>query len=114
MAKIVMVLAHSPIQPEGDIDDRIELLACLTVWEQLDADAYYAAPLPWPTLHTRPGGPTRHGEITRVDDSWILGNFHDEELSVFNAAAIRPGEIVMLQRLGGDVLLYRIVAVIAD
>lgn len=114
MAKIVMVLAHSPMQPEGDIDDRIELLACLTVWEQLDADAYYAAPLPWPTLHTRPGGPTRHGEITRVDDSWMLSNLHDEELSVLNAAAIRPGEIVMLQRPGDDVLLYRIVAVMAN
>jgi hypothetical protein len=42
MAKIVMVLAHSPIQPEGDIDDRIEMLACLTVWEQLDANTTWA------------------------------------------------------------------------
>ena len=49
-----------------------------------------------------------------MDDSWIFGNFHDEELSVFNAVAIRPGKIAMLQRTGGDVLLYRIVAITAD
>ena len=112
MTKLTLVLAHSPEQPEGDINDRLTLELSLTVQGQIDIQGYDAAPAPWLATRQHDGGPYRALEVIRLDEGWALQstNSLDDPIWVFEGHVFRPGELVRLRRPDGREMLYRIVA----
>lgn len=116
MAKLLLVLAQAPGLPNGDLEDRIELRLGLTPHGQLDDEAFEATPVPWLATRERPGAPSLHSELIRLDEGWALQSLHhdDDPLWAFEGAVFRPGELVRLRRPDGAELLFRIVQVEAD
>jgi len=112
MTKLTLVLAHSPDQPQGDIEDRLTLELSLTSQGQIDAAGYEGAEAPWLARRQRNGGSARELEIIRLDEGWALQstNSLDDPIWAFEGHVYRPGELVRLRRPDGDELLYRIVA----
>ena len=117
MAKVLLVLAQAPGLPNGDLDDRLELTLALTSQGQLDERAFEESPLPWTAVHDRPGQPTQHSELIRLDDGWALQSIDESEnepLWAFEYWLFRPGDLVRLRRADGAELLFRIVQVAAS
>jgi len=116
MTKVVMLLAQGPAQPEGDLGDRIEMRVALTPQAQIDAAAWEIGILPWIAIRERPGHPRRTSELVKIDGGWALRSVggEDDPLFSLDVQIVRPGELVMVRRPGGDQLLYRIVAVEPD
>ena len=54
MARVMAVLAQGPGQPDGDIEDRMEMQVRLNAVGQLDRAAWTAAPSGWSAVRTRP------------------------------------------------------------
>ncbi len=116
MAKVVMLLAQGPTQPEGDLKDRIELRVALTPQAQIDGAAWETGILPWIATRDRPGHPRRRSELVKIEGGWALRSLggQDDPLSSLDVQIVRPGELVGVRRPNGDELLYRIVAVEPD
>jgi len=116
MTKVVMLLVQGPAQPEGDLNDRIEMRMVLTPQAQIDDAAWEAGILPWIAVRDRPGHSTGRSELVRIDRGWALRGLggEDEPLSSLTVHIVRPGELVVVRRPNGDELLYRIVAVEPD
>ena len=112
MTKLLLVLAHGPEHPEGDITDRLTLELTLTSQGQIDVASYDAAPAPWLASRQHEGTPPRRLEVIRLDEGWALQstNSLDDPIWVFEGHVFRPGELVRLRRPDGHELLYRIVA----
>ena len=112
MTKLMLVLAHGPDRPEGDITDRLVLELALTSQGQIDLASYDAAPTPWLAARQHEGAAPRTLEVIRLDEGWALQstNSLDDPIWVFEGHVFRPGELVRLRRPNGDQLLYRIVA----
>ena len=112
MARIVMLLAQGPGQPEGDLGYRLELTAALTPQAALDE----AAPAGWPARRVLPDGTERAGELVRAGAGWALRGAagEDSPLWDFEGRVFRPGEYVTLRRPDGDELVFRIVDVRPD
>ena len=112
MTKLLLVLAHGPDHPEGDIKDRLTLEMALTSQGQIDMASYEAAPTPWLASRQYDEAPPRNLEIIRLDEGWALQstNSLDDPIWVFEGHVFRPGELVRLRRPDGQELLYRIVA----
>lgn len=113
MVKVTMVLASGPHNPDGDLNDRIEMQVALTANVHLDASAWEEGREPWLVVRDRVGRPSRISEMVKINDGWALRTVdgEDDPLSSLSASIIRPGEIVVLTRPKGDALTYRIVAV---
>src|ERR1700712_5002990 len=113
MTKVMMVLVRGPGQPDGNLDDRLDLQARLTAQGILDTVAWETGNTPWLTSRHRSDQPRRDGELVKIEDGWAIRNLdHDDDpLLAFSAAIIRPGEIASVTRLDGQQLVYRIVAV---
>ena len=47
MARVKMLLAQGPGKPDGDLEEGLDLTACLNRQGQIDVAAYEADPLPW-------------------------------------------------------------------
>lgn len=116
MAKVVMVLAQGPGLPEGSLDERIELRACLTPQGRIDLDAWKADPEPWRATRRGAGGVERVGELVWCDDRWTWRGPDGDDGPVWalDIAVVRPGDIVTLRRDRGAPSLFRIVAVERD
>ena len=111
MARVVMLLAFGPGQPDGDVGNRLELTVALTPQGGLDEAAFGEAP--WATRRLLPDGRELAGQLVRAGDGWVLlgpagedGPAWDLEGRVF-----RPGEYVTLRRPNGDELIFRVVDV---
>jgi len=63
MTKVVMLLVRGPAQPEGDLNDRIELRVVLIPQAHIDGAAWEAGILPWIAVRDRPGHPTRKRSV---------------------------------------------------
>ncbi|MGI3776155.1 MAG: hypothetical protein ACRYGC_02580 [Janthinobacterium lividum] len=117
MAKVAMVLAQGPGQPDGDIEDRLALQVQLNAVGQLDRAAWTASPLGWAAVRSRPDHPEQAGEVALIDGEadgfWAVRRTHgeDEPLWVLESDVVRPGEIVAVRSPDGVRMLYRIVAV---
>jgi hypothetical protein len=111
MMRILMLLAHGPGQPEGDLSHRLELDADLTPQGQLDEHAFGEAP--WTTLRVLPDGDARPGELVRDEGGWVLRGNAGEDSPHWrvNGQLFRPGEYVSLMPLGDEPLVFRIVDV---
>ena len=116
MVNVMMVLAHGPGLPDGDIQDRIHLQVEITPQGQLDGLAWETGTSPWLSSRERAGQAIRTGELVKIEDGWALRGLgsEDEPLYSLSAQIVRPGEIVRVSRLDGDEMLYRIVAVEHD
>ena len=114
MARVLMLLASGPGQPEGDLSYRMELTAALTPLAALDEAAFDRAP--WPVLRVLPSGRELHSELVRAGAGWALRGpaGEDAPLWAFEGRVFRPGAYVMLRRPDGDEFLFRIVDVRAD
>ena len=112
MTKLMLVLAHGPDHPEGDITDRLTLHLALTSQGQIDAAGYETDPMPWLANRQRDTAPARDLEVIRLDEGWALQstNSLDDPIWVFEGHVFRPGELVRLRRPDGQELLFRIVA----
>src|ERR1700733_5284141 len=111
MARVVMLLAHGPGQPEGDLSYRLEVSAVLTPQGMLDEAGFGAEP--WPSLRVLPDGREIAGELVRADAGWALRGTAGEDAPLwdFEWRVMRPGEYVTLRRPDGDELVFRIVDV---
>ena len=111
--RVMMVLAQGPGRPQGDLDDRMILHVILAPGAQLDAAEWSAGHQPWHTRRERAGRPVRSGELVKIDEGWALRELGSEDEPLYRLAAgvVRPGEMVSVGRLDGDVMIYRIVAV---
>lgn len=116
MVKVTMLLAQAPGQPQGNLDDKLEMQLELTAGGQIDLAAHQAAPSPWLALRERPGQMPRQSELIRLDENWALQSMRSEDdpLWTFEVGVIRPGELVRLGRPGGEEQLFRIVSVEGD
>lgn len=116
MTSVMMVLARGPGEPEGNLDDRVDLHVRLTAQGALDTTAWETGKTPWLTSRHRANKPRRDGELVKIEDGWAIRNLEndDDPLLGFSAAIIRPGEIAYVTRLDGKKLIYRIVAVDSD
>ncbi len=116
MTKVTLLLAQGPGKPEGDLEDRLEMMLDLTPQGQLDPAAYDAAPAPWLASRKREGSSVRNLEIIRLDEGWALQstNSGDDPIWVFDGHIYRPGELVRLRRPDGEEMLFRIVNTEAD
>lgn len=116
MVKVTMLLAQAPGQPEGNLEDKIQMSVELTPGAQLDVAAHQAAPSPWLATRERPGHRTRQSELIRLDETWALQSMRSEDdpLWTFETGVMRPGELVRLGRPGGEEQLFRIVSVEAE
>jgi hypothetical protein len=114
MARIVMLLAHGPGRPEGDLADRLELTVVLTPQGALDEAALGGAT--WPARRLLPDGREFAGELVRAGAGWAVRGAAGEDAPLwdFEGRVFRPGEYVTLRRPGGDELVFRIVDVRAD
>ena len=112
MTKLMLVLAHGPDQPNGDITDRLTIELELTGQGQIDLSRYEAASAPWLAASQHNGSPPNTLEVVRIDDGWALQSTDslDDPIWVFDGEVYRPGELVRLRRPDGAELLYRIVA----
>ncbi len=109
-----MLLAYGPDQPDGDLNDRIELSVPLTAQARLDESR---TETPWSSRRSLPDGRQHAGELVRAGDGWALRGMtagDDAPLWDFEAAVLRPGEYVTLRRPGGEALVFRIVDVRSD
>lgn len=113
LAKVTMILAYAPGRPEGDLSDRLELLAALTPQGQLDDAAFAAGDLPWPSVRVLPDGSERHGELVPLASGWALRSVRsqDEPLWALEGRVLRPGELVTLRRPDGEEHIFRVVNV---
>lgn len=113
MVKVVMLLAQAPGQPEGNLEDRVELRLALTPQGQIDVAAHQNDTMVWPAVRQRPGHEPRESEVIRLDETWALQSMRgdDDPLWTLDGNVFRPGELVRLGRPGGEDLLYRIVSV---
>ncbi len=113
MQVVSMVLAEGPGRPAGDLDDRLEFRVLLTPLGQLDAAAWQAGSAPWHTARLLNGTVTRSGELVKAGEGWALRELcgDDDPLYGLTIGIVRPGELVSVSRLDGDVMVYRIVAV---
>src|SRR5580704_16176708 len=98
MARVVMLLAHGPGQPEGDLSYRLELSVALTPQGALDEAAFGAAP--WPTRRVLPDGRELAGELVRAGAGWALRSAVGEDAPLwdFQCGVVRPGEYATLRR----------------
>lgn len=112
MTNLTLVLAHSPEQPDGDIEDRLVVALQLTAQGQIDTSSYEAAETPWLAHRQVNGTAPRDLEVVRLDEGWALQSTTslDDPICVFEGHIYRPGELVRLRRPDGQELLYRIVA----
>ena len=112
MTKLMLVLAHGPDHPDGDITDRLTLELALTSQGQIDVASYDAAPAPWLASRQLDAAAPRALEVIRLDEGWALQstNSLDDPIWVFEGHIFRPGELVRLHRPDGQELLFRIVA----
>jgi hypothetical protein len=114
MRKLLLVLAQAPGRPNGDVEDRIELLLALTPQSQIDERAFREAPCPWFATRERPGHALVRSELIQLDGGWALQNIEDDgddPLWALEGWLFRPGELVRLRRPDGAELLFRIVQV---
>jgi len=111
MARVVMLLAHGPGRPEGDLAHRLELTAALTPQGALD-EAAFGDP-PWQARRVLPDGNELAGEVVRAGGGWALRGPAGEDAPLwdFDGRVFRPGEYVTLRRPDGDELIFRIVDV---
>jgi hypothetical protein len=116
MAKVILVLARGPGQPEGDIGHRLTLQACLTPEGRLDAAAHAVDPLPWHAVREEPDRPPRDEELVRLADGWALRrtNSADDAIWMLSGDIFRPGDYATLKSPRGEELMFRIVAVNQD
>lgn len=116
MVNVMMVLAHGPGAPDGDVEDRLHLHVALTPQGLLDGAAWETGSEPWHSRRQRAGQEVRSGELVKIEEGWALRQLdsEDEPLYAVTADIIRPGEIVTIGRLDGDEMLYRVVAVDPD
>ena len=107
MTKIIMVLAHGPGLPNGDLNDRMTLIAALTAQGHLDPEQDEGA-----ASRERPGQPAKRSALVAQEGGWVLRgiNGDDDPLWTVDAHILRPGEPVVLRRPDGEELIYRIVA----
>jgi hypothetical protein len=114
MARIIMILARGPGQPEGDLFHRLEAIVALTPQGQLDEAAL--TDTIWPTRRMLPDGRERQGDIVRSGAGWVLRGRAGEDSphSVIEAQVFRPGEYVTLRPPAQDPLVFRIVDVQPD
>lgn len=112
MTKLMLVLAHGPDHPDGDITDRLTLDLVLTSQGQIDTASYEATPSPWLASRQRADAGPRELEVIRLDEGWALQstNSLDDPIWVFEGHVFRPGELVRLRQPDGEELLFRIVA----
>jgi hypothetical protein len=113
MTKVMMVLAHGPDHPDGNIDDHLDLQVTLTSQGMLDSTAWANGDTPWLTSRIRTDQPRRAGELVKLEEGWAIRNLDNEDdpLLAFSASIMRPGEVARVIRLDGGELVYRIVAV---
>ena len=117
MARVMAVLAQGPGQPDGDIEDRMEMQVRLNAVGQLDRAAWTAAPSGWSAVRTRPDQGEQSGEVALIDGEadgfWAVrrGPGGDEPLWVLDSEVVRPGEILSVRSPEGARLLFRVVAV---
>lgn len=116
MAKIMLVLARGPGQPEGDVNHRLSLQACLTPDGRLDAAAHAIDPLPWRAVREEPDRPPRDEELVRLSEGWAVRrtNSADDAVWRLTGEIFRPGEYATLVSPRGEELMFRIVAVTQD
>jgi hypothetical protein len=114
MARVVMLLAHGPDRPDGDLADRLELTAALTPQGALDEAAFGGSPLP--VLRVLPDGRELALELVRAGARWALRGPAGEDAPLWDleGRVFRPGEYVTLRRPDGDELIFRIVDVRPD
>jgi hypothetical protein len=110
MARMTMVLASGPGEPEGNVDYRLELNAALTPQAALEGAG------PWEALRILPDGSRREAALVRVDDGLALQGPAGEDSALwdFEGRVFRPGEYVTVRRAGGEELVFRIVEVEPD
>ena len=103
----MMVLAHGPGLPEGDITDRMTLTTALTPQGHLDGEQPEGT-----AVRERPGKSDKHSRLVSEEGSWVLRGLEgdDDPLWAVDARILRPGEPVVLRRPDGEELIYRVVA----
>lgn len=103
----MMVLAHGPGLPNGDLNDRMTLTAALTAQGQLDPEQNEGS-----ASRVRLGQPDKRSVLVPQGEGWALRGLHgdDDPLWTIDAHIWRPGEPVVLRRPDGEELIYRIVA----
>ena len=112
MTRIMMVLAHGPGLPDGDLLDRMTLMASLTAQGYLDGAQSDGEQPEGTAVRERPGKPDKHSKLVSEEGSWVLRGLEgdDDPLWAIDARILRPGEPVVLRRPDGEELIYRIVA----
>jgi hypothetical protein len=118
MARLSLVLAHGPGQPDGDEQDRLELHLGLTAQAGIDEPAYAASTQPWRVIRQIPGEPVRIGQVLKTNGRWGVrriaaedGFLDDDPICMLEARTFRPGDYVTLRSPLGEELIFRIVDV---
>ncbi len=113
MSLIFLTLAYAPNQPDGDVDDRLELNIALSPQGQIDEFAYESDPAPWLGRRMLPDGREREVELVRADGAWALrgADGDDAPLWALEGRVFRPGEYVTLSRPDATQLVFRVVNV---
>lgn len=114
MLRVVMLLAHSDDEPQGNTGDGYEIALALTPDGRLDAGAWDGAADAWRVRRFATGGADRSGRVVRLGDDWAI-RYDDKEMETLpghsGERVFRPGEYVTLCPPGGAERVYRIVEV---
>ena len=113
MQVVSMVLAEGPGRPEGDLEARLEFRVVLMPSGHLDAAAWESGLVPWHGAQSYNGAMVRASELVKTSGGWALRELSGEDAPLLHVmiGIVRPGELVSVARLEGDIMVYRIVAV---
>ena len=114
MARVKMLLAQGPGKPDGDLEEGLDLKACLTRQGQIDVAAYEADPLPWRARRFWRDREDWYGQLIRLDEGeWGLLSERGDNEPVWDLTGktFRPGEYVTLRRPDQEEFIFRIVNV---
>jgi len=109
MPRVLMLLAYSHANPDGDVTDGFDLSVSLTPQGRLDTEAWRRDPPAWTVRRLRGGVAEHDGALVRAEDSWVI-RVGEEEMPLAGQV-IRPGEYVTVRGAGGEARIYRIVEV---
>lgn len=117
MLRVVMLLAHSDDEPQGNTRDGYEITLALTPDGRLDAGAQGEAAGGWRVRRFAPGDAGRCGALVHLGEDWAI-RYENRELETLTGdiahRVFRPGEYVTLHPEGGAERVYRIVEVARD
>ena len=113
MQVVSMVLAEGPGHPAGDLEDRLEFRVLLMSSGHLDAAAWEFGSVTWHSAQSYNGALICASELVKTSEGWALRELSGDDAPLLNVMieVVRPGELVSVSRLDGDVMVYRIVAV---